>query len=287
MSFLRTVQVSFLGASAVFVGITSFACNNQPRENDLILSEFTAGSLDVPAGKSCNDLDGETQSDCRTYALEIRNPNTTSADLQNYAIFLRLNSFEWGKSETNCSTPTGLSDSLNGIPAHFCDRLPLSGSLIGEGFLVITRDAYDPDLIFPRFVWNRFIFDGNDAIGLARSQNSYADAKCPSDTLAISFTPTGGSGAAEQWCIIDLFGEPTLPENSYSIAGASTDRTILDVFRRLPATSRGTTNWTGAAGTNASDSQWIVVTSTSTQRDYTNFGSLTPLTTTNANSVGN
>ena len=265
-----------LGLGGIF--LLAFAtCNNQAVSPDLIISEFFAGSLDVPAGKRCNDLDGGEQSDCRTYALEIRNPTSESVDLQNYAVLLRLNTSNWGGSQTDCATPTGLNNTLNGVPAQFCDRLQLSSSLGAENFLIISRDAYDPNLISPNFIWNRFIFDGNDAFGLARNRNSYSDSKCPSTTIETSFTATGGS--PEQWCIIDLFGESTLdiPITNYSIAGAATDRITQDVFRRLPAVSQGKTNWQGSAGTNASDSDWIVVTSSSTQRDYSNFGILTPL----------
>ena len=259
-------KISLFYILGVFINACVFT------SDDLIISEFTAGTADQPSAL-CDDLNGGGQSACRSYAVEILNPTQMSIDMSDYALLWRFNSFAWGASDSDCSVPSGSANTLNGVPAFFCDRLSLTGSLATEKTQIVSRDSYDPNLISPQYLWSRFLYDGNDAIGLAKKRSAYNDNSCLFNAITVSFTPSGG--ATENWCIIDLFGSDEVPDLPYTIAGTS-NRATLDVFRRLPSIAMGNTNWLSSAGS-ASSSEWIVVTTTSEgSRDYTNFGSKTP-----------
>lgn len=108
----------------------------------------------------------------------------------------------------------------------------------GTSTSVFNHDNADEVLGYPSVV----SFNGNDA-------------------RALEWSPDNGTN----WIIIDIFGDPTGSTN-FSVAGvsgAAAEHTII----RKPEVLEGNTNWAVSAGTDADNSEWIVM-----DQDY--FGDL-------------
>jgi hypothetical protein len=89
-------------------------------------------------------------------------------------------------------------------------------------------------------------FNGNDSRGLAKLLNN--------DTI-----------------VVDVIGDPNNPTGDYySVAGIANGMQEHTLLRKHTVTT-GNTNWTASAGTNESNSEWIVL----DQNDISNLGSVT------------
>ena len=141
-------------------------------------------------------------------------------------------------------------------------------------FYLVSRPDADTANITPDLTWPNFRANGDDGIALAKLRSTFTpDTACPNDTeTAVTFSPTGK--AAENWCIIDVFGEPTDPGTGWEVAGtANATRASSALFRRKISFTSPNYDWDDSRGTTAADSEWIVVTPTT---DWSNVGIDTP-----------
>lgn len=154
-------------------------------------------------------------------AIEIINGTGENVDLSEYSINQSYNGTGWGTA---------------GSPYD----LPLSGTLEnGEVYVICASSAVadiknvsDLEIVYGEGVGQKVIFyTGNDAIGLFKNG-----------------------------VLIDVIGVPTdvlTSTTGWSVAGV-TNGTLDHTLIRKPAIRQGNTNWTNSAGTNSSDSEWIV-----------------------------
>lgn len=129
--------------------------------------------------------------------------------------------------------------------------LSLTGILANNTTYVIANNNVD---VIGANLYNTYInFNGDDAIGLAWN---------------------GGSGTT--FNLIDVFGQEGLdPGTSWSVAGDIT-ATFDKILIRKPTVCSPTTNWATSAGTDATNSQWIIsVTLYNSTAQTTNLGAHT------------
>jgi len=164
-------------------------------------------------------------------AIELYNASGSIIDLSNYSIKASNNGSGWGMY-----TPTGGVPTVD--PRY---SLPLSGSLNpGEVYVIFNTEASteitsvgDLGLTYSSIVPNGpdgsnvTSHNGNDALGL------FLDGT-----------------------LIDVIGIPDQSVN-WAVAGV-TDATKDHSLVRKPSVSEGNANWASSAGTNTTDSEWIV-----------------------------
>ncbi len=75
------------------------------------------------------------------------------------------------------------------------------------------------------------------------------------DAVALEVTTDGGTS----WTIIDIIGDPIVdPGNGWDVAGTATGTQNHTLVRKYPAVTTGNTDWVNSAGTDATNSEWIV-----------------------------
>ena len=151
--------------------------------------------------------------------IEIFNPTGASVDLSNYFVKLSRNGSGWGMYDAD-TEESGFVYQLDGALAN------------GDVLVIATDQATfqsDIQLSYPSVCH----FNGDDAVGLAKS---------------ISGTMT----------LIDAVGtDGADPGSGWSVAGTSKATKDKTLVRKSTACSPNT-NWSSSAGTNATDSEWIV-----------------------------
>ncbi|MGV9004884.1 lamin tail domain-containing protein, partial [Flavobacterium sp.] len=150
--------------------------------------------------------------------IEIYNGTGTTVDLANYEIWKNVNGSNWN-FQSNNTTPT--------VP------LSLSGTLINGGTYVIANNPTD---VVGANLYSVFLsFNGDDATGLAWN---------------------GGNGTI--FSLLDVVGqEGTDPGSGWTVAGIS-NATADKILIRKPTVITPNTDWSTSAGTNDTDSEWIV-----------------------------
>ena len=74
------------------------------------------------------------------------------------------------------------------------------------------------------------------------------------DARALEYSPDGGS----TWIIVDILGNPDEdPGTGWDVAGVS-EATLNHTLIRKSSVNSGNLDWTNSAGTNESNSEWIV-----------------------------
>ena len=171
--------------------------------------------------------------------IEIFNGTGSDVDLSNYEMWKIANGGSW--------------------PEY---SLSLSGTLAaGEVYVIYYGSSAATISSAGDIVWSQANYNGNDAIGLAKSING---------TMTL----------------IDAVGtDGTDPGSGWSVAGvnnATKDHTLI----RKSSITGPNNNWTASAGTNTTDSEWEVL----AKDDWTNIGlhsSVLPITYSWDNSVTN
>ncbi len=137
----------------------------------------------------------------------------------------------------------------NNGSAVWQDTLELTGTLAAGEVYVIANPSADQVILDEADLTDEITFyNGNDAIGLAEN-------------------------ISDNWILIDGIG--VLGEDpaagGWEIAGV-TDATGEHTILRKSSVMTGNTDWAASAGTNAEDSEWIVL----DQNDFSNIGQATP-----------
>ena len=162
--------------------------------------------------------------------IEIFNGTDSDVDLSNYEMWKIENGGNWTER-----------------------ILTLSGTLAaGEVYVIYNSSSAGTIVTAGDLIWTQANYNGDDAIGLAKSING---------TMAL-IDAVGTDGAA--------------PGTAWGVAGvnnATKDHTLV----RKSSVTGPNTNWTVSAGTNSTDSEWEVL----AKDDWTNIGSHSylPITT--------
>lgn len=157
--------------------------------------------------------------------IEIYNGTGSDVDLSNYSLWRTSNGGSW-----------------------LATTLDLSGTLTNGSTYVIANNATD---VIGADLYNSFIsFNGNDAIGLAKS--------------GILIDALGETGTALEWPVA-------------GVSSGMKDKILI----RKPTVCSPNTNWTASSGTNATDSEWII-----SVDPYNNTNQTTDLGSHTANCVG-
>ena len=134
-----------------------------------------------------------------------------------------------------------INQAVNGGGWEYQHNFPAGATLAADDVWVIITDEvgsalFDPAnadeiLSYPSVVH----YNGNDA-------------------RALEYSSDGGA----TWVIVDIFGDPDEdPGNGWDVAGVS-EATLNHTLVRKSAVTSGNLSWTSSAGTNESDSEWIV-----------------------------
>jgi len=154
-------------------------------------------------------------------AVEIYNGTGSEVDLSSYSFNQSYNGAGWGTSGS-------------------AYRLPLSGTLAsGDVYIVCASDA------------------SSDITSVADLKITYGTEE---GQKVIFFTGNDALGLFKNDVLIDVIGVPTdvlTSTTGWSVAGV-TNGTIDHTLVRKPLVNQGSTNWASSAGTNSSDSEWIV-----------------------------
>jgi len=155
--------------------------------------------------------------------IEIYNGTGSSVDLSNYAI-VRYNNGSSSSADENLYT--------------------LSGTLVTGTVYIIANASADADGILPYndddgtnagATW----YNGNDYLGLIHDENGDGTFDNSSEVIDV----------------IGVFGED--PGTGWPVAGVSV-ATAEHTLVRKASIENGNSNWTTSAGTNTTDSEWIV-----------------------------
>ena len=162
--------------------------------------------------------------------LEIFNGTGSDVDLSNYELWKIANGGSWPEN-----------------------IFGLSGTLLAGEVYVICNNLSDATIVSASDItWTQANFNGDDAIGLAKSING-----------TMTLIDAVGTDGAD-------------PGTAWSVAGvnnATKDHTLV----RKSNVTRPNTNWTASSGTNTTDSEWAVL----ANNDWTNIGvhsSVLPIT---------
>lgn len=151
--------------------------------------------------------------------VEIFNGTGADIDLSSYDVIQSHNGTGWG---------------VDGI-AYV---LPLTGTLANGDVYVISTDGA-----------------GAEILSVSDLALSYSDAQ---GHRVPYFTGDDAMGLFYLDMLIDVIGEPGVdPGTSWDVAG-TTGATVNHTLVRKPTVSQGNTNWALSAGTNATNSEWIV-----------------------------
>ena len=233
------------------------------RSADLLITEFRSNNAsDTDA--ECNSFDGTTTTACISNFIEISNLTGQAIDLSDYVLLYSQDgsSGDWVTTDTEVCTDTTL---INNVPTSTCNRLKLSGMLNHHDSIIVSRPNHDTNKFTANFIWDDFTADGNDGVALAKLKDDGLNCP-PGDTIENTYTPFVGSTTteAEVRCIIDTVGEPyggastnANPSAAWKVAGIPGATRM--VIRRKASVARGNINWTESRGTDASDSEWIVI----------------------------
>ena len=169
--------------------------------------------------------------------IEIFNGTGADVDLSNYELWKIGNGGSWPEN-----------------------IFGLSGTLLTGEVYVIYNNLSDATIVSAGDVtWTQADFNGDDAIGLAKSING-----------TMTLIDAVGTDGAD-------------PGTGWSVAGvnnATKDHTLV----RKSNVTRPNTNWTASSGTNTTDSEWVVL----AKDDWTNIGvhsSVLPITYTWDNGI--
>ena len=190
-----------------FVSVFILGSVNLLHAQSLIISEY------------CEYNHNASEPPTFNHYIELYNPSNKTVDMTHYQLWRARDGGGWNINNGDAVKP-----------------LDLTGTLAPKATYVITRPHSDekPVTVKGQISWNFLNISGNDAIGLAKKNDS------------------------GEFLLIDVIGTPDkAPKTAWAVAGiakATKDHTLL----RKPSACEPTTDWTKSAGTDAENSQWIV-----------------------------
>jgi len=189
-------------------------------EIDLIAQWIDEGALEVPVVDNENLFFSEyIEGSSNNKVLEIYNPTGSTVDLSEYKVQQSNNGAGWGIDD---GPPPVVEPGFT---------LQLSGTLASGEVYILSADAAagvflaqaDESLSYPSVCH----YNGDDAVGLFHND-----------------------------VLIDVIGVPT-EEGAWDVAGVSGATGEHTLIRKSTVTT-GNVDWTVSAGTNSTDSEWIV-----------------------------
>ena len=134
-----------------------------------------------------------------------------------------------------------INQSVNGGGWAFQHIFPAGATLADGDVWVILNDATDPTLFDPA--------NADEILGYPSVVHHNGD-----DARGLEYTADGGT----TWTLIDIIGDPDVdPGDGWDVAGVAT-ATQNHTLVRKDVVTMGNTDWVASAGTNATDSEWIV-----------------------------
>ncbi|MFO7842070.1 MAG: lamin tail domain-containing protein [Fidelibacterota bacterium] len=191
---------------------------------------FTAPGSDADLAFELTVTDSESESDKDSVYITVREPQDSKLIISEYIE---------GSSNNKAIELYNVDDAAAGLTGYavkrasngggWSDELPLSGTLgAGEVYVIANNSASNAILDVADTTHSVTWYNGNDAIGLFLND-----------------------------VLVDVIGDPN--SDSYfdvaGISGAAAEHTLI----RKPHIETGNTDWSSSAGTNADDSEWIVM----------------------------
>jgi len=168
------------------------------------------------------------------YWLEVYNPTNSAISLDNYALGIAFNSAD----------VAGVYDAWRTFTAGA--TIPARGS--GTNYWILARDSADDQPIIDARDQNTagYMTNGDDGVKLLK--------KVPG-----SNNFTDGAVEGVDFTVLDCIGEwQGDPGAGFTVAGVVNGTKSHTLVRKTSVQS-GNSNWTAAAGTNTTDSEWIVL----------------------------